>query len=396
MKRRNPIKRTELLKKMRMRIKAHHRKQPEVVKEETEEEYLSIEESKMSPNLAASIQDVEPPRRVPTSNLLVRARNGARERDLASRMAKINKRRMRNPILTKALKVKDIPKPKPSTSTTSPLRDLQRRKKNINTEDMAFHNILGRSNLESRRRRVRGRVIRKESDLVSMEPVVAVNKRQNMTAVEGEMNAQENVPQTTDNDTETKSETKTIAKVSSENLEDDSNAIHGSKKDNKPNSEVAEDNTEVMMAEDAPQVLDSQRGVGAEQGGGSYDDVQTQSVAATTLTTSTSSRSSSSSSSSESVETLVTTLEPVETTKVVEKEIEGEDVEEMKEEMGVNEEEGAFQEEVSATTTEMTTTEAGASDHTWTTNPPARPRSTIPTYTVFMPHHITATHMLVL
>ena len=96
--------------------------------EEKEEEEVNPTEKTKSP-----LEETKRVFQLPSSTRILRARLGRKEAD--ERLAKVNRARMRNP-----------------------LRSLQRRKKNIKSDDVGAQYVHGKSFLEERRRRVRGRI----------------------------------------------------------------------------------------------------------------------------------------------------------------------------------------------------------------------------------------------
>ena len=126
LRRRKPISRASLV-QTRRRMRSREPKRVESHEEKEEEEVNQTENTKIP------LQETKRVFQLPSSTRILRARLGRKEAD--ERLAKVNRARMRNP-----------------------LRSLQRRKKNIKSDDVGAQYVHGKSFLEERRRRVRGRI----------------------------------------------------------------------------------------------------------------------------------------------------------------------------------------------------------------------------------------------
>ena len=91
------------------------------------------EEKNQTESTKSTLEETKRVFTLPSSTRILRARLGRKEAD--ERLAKVNRARMR-----------------------SPLRNLQRRKKNIKSDDVGAQYVHGKSYLEERRRRIRGRI----------------------------------------------------------------------------------------------------------------------------------------------------------------------------------------------------------------------------------------------
>ena len=126
LRRRKPISRASLV-QTRRRMRSREPKRVESHEEKEEEEVNQTENTK------SPLEETKRVFQLPSSTRILRARLGRKEAD--ERLAKVNRARMRNP-----------------------LRSLQRRKKNIKSDDVGAQYVHGKSFLEERRRRVRGRI----------------------------------------------------------------------------------------------------------------------------------------------------------------------------------------------------------------------------------------------